>query len=247
MTDKDPPDSFEEQLPESDRKSLIKRVLAAGADAPKVVLDSAVRINGTWAKNYARKIGADPSDQGREQLVNRVIRAHVILARSEGAAAALAITGLEVTSFVGSAGTLTPGAAITGLAGDLVGLAWIQVRMLLVIAALYGHDPTDGTRYREVLILMGVYGPVQADKAAKLIGKRSERIMTRLILRHLKGERLKAVKALLHLGGVNFTRTGLIKVTPFVNVPVAAFINSRATAALGHKAREYYEVLPASD
>ena len=100
MTDEDPPDSFEEQVPEDRRKSLIKRVLAAGVGAPKVLLHAAIEVNGAWAKSYTRKIRSSQPDQDAEVLADRVIRAHAMLARSEGAAAALAITGLEVTSVV---------------------------------------------------------------------------------------------------------------------------------------------------
>src|SRR5450759_4689005 len=145
--------SLEEQVPEDERGSLVRRLLAAGANAPRELLRTAVNTNGQWAATYAeraRGTGTEPT----EDLVSRTIKAHTMLARSEGATLALAITAAEVTSVVGSAGTLTPGAALGGLVGDLAGLAWIQTRMVLVVAALNGHDPRDPARYRELASLM---------------------------------------------------------------------------------------------
>lgn len=78
-----------------------------------------------------------------------------------------AITAVEFTSVVGTAGTLTPTSAVVGLAGDLVGLAWIQVRMVLTLAALHGHDPKRPDRIAELYTLMGVYGAPQTDAAGK--------------------------------------------------------------------------------
>jgi len=244
MSEKDTP-SFEEQVPDDERGSLVRRLLAAGASAPRELLLTAVNTNGQWAATYAeraRGTGTEPT----EDLVSRTIKAHAMLARSEGATLALAITAAEVTSVVGSAGTLTPGAALGGLAGDLAGLAWIQTRMVLVVAALNGHDPRDPARYRELASLMGVYGAPQADRAAKYVAKGAERVAKRLILRHLRGERLQAVKALFDLVGIKFTRVGVLKVLPGLNIPISAFVNGQATAALGKKARVYYETLPAT-
>jgi hypothetical protein len=94
-----------------------------------------------------------------DELMTRVIRAHLILARSEGAAAGIATTTAEVTTIVGSAGTLTVPAAVVITATDLTGLAWIQLRMVLMIAALSGHDPLDPARLQEFLSLQGANTP----------------------------------------------------------------------------------------
>ena len=64
-------------------------------------------------------------------------RRHATLASVEGAA-----TG------VGGFVTLVP---------DLVGLAWIQSRLVFFIAAAYGYDPLDPMRPAELLVLNGLY------------------------------------------------------------------------------------------
>ena len=240
----DDPESFEEQVPEESRKALIRRVLAAGSNAPTVLLEAAINANGKWAASFAEGVQMKNPQASTEELISRAIKAHTMLARSEGASLGLAITAAEVTSVIGTAGTLTPATAAVGLAGDLVGLAWIQTRMVLVIAALSGHDPKDSARYRELLTLMGVYGAPQSDQAAKYAGRGAERVLKRLILRHLKGDNLKAVKALFNVVGIKFTRTGVLKVLPGVNVPISAVVNGRATSLLGAKARVYYATLP---
>src|SRR5262249_61886775 len=40
---------------------------------------------------------------------------------------------------------------------DLVGLAWIQSRLVFYIAAAYGFDPRDPMRPAELLVLTGLY------------------------------------------------------------------------------------------
>lgn len=245
MEDLNENESFEEQVPEEARGTLVRRLLNSGADAPRVLLQTAVNANGAWAQKYAaRSHAGDGADV--DELVRRVIKAHAILARTEGAGVAAAISAAEATSVVGTAGTLTPATVVTGLVGDIAGLAWIQTRMILVIAALHGHDPTDAVRYREIATLMGIFGAPQADRAAKAAGKASERVLRRLILRHLKGDRLQAVKALFRMVGVNFTRTGLIKALPGINIPISALVNAQATRSLGKRAHVYYSTLPPS-
>jgi len=238
-------ETFAEQVPHDKQVSLVKRVMAAGADAPKVIIEAAIDANGAWAAQYKRTRSGTSESQA--DLVARVIKSHVRLARSEGAALAAALTAAEVGSVVGTAGTLTAPAAVTGIVTDLTGLAWIQTRMVLTIAALEGHDPQSGTRYKELASLMGIYGAPQTEAAAAAVGKSTGKAATRLVLRHLKGQNLVTVKALFRAVGFNFTRVGLVKVIPFVNVPISAVLNGGATSALGKKAAAFYRDLPTPD
>ncbi|MGI8530063.1 MAG: hypothetical protein ACR2KO_11350 [Geodermatophilaceae bacterium] len=235
-------ESFEEQVPEEKRKSLVRRLMASGTDAPKVLLNSAIETNGAWASKYFRNHEHSPADI--DDLVARVIKSHVRLARSEGASVAATMTAAEVGTAFGTAGTLTAGTAVAGLVGDLAGLAWIQTRMVLTLAAIHGHDPQEATRYNELMSLMGLYGAPQTDATAKAAGKGARRVFKRLILRHLKGDNLKAIKAMFDMVGIKFTRTGVIKILPFVNVPVSAVLNGAAAHRLGQKADAYYRTLP---
>lgn len=174
-----------------------------------------------------------------------MIRAHRTLARTEGVAAGIAMTTAEMTSIVGTAGVLTVPAAAVTLAGDLAGLAWIQIRMALIIAALYGHDMTDKkTRMMELLTLTGVYGAGPAATAGEVGTAASQRVLKRLLMRHLKGAPLQAIKGMFRVVGIKFSRAGVIRMLPLVNIPLNAAVNDAATAAMGRKARAYYKELP---
>jgi hypothetical protein len=94
-----------------------------------------------WADRRRRVFGTEPRALG--QMARR---RHVTLASVEGAA-----TG------VGGIVTLLP---------DLVGLAWIQSRMVFFIAAAYGYDPHDRMRPAELLVINGLYSDVTAARAA---------------------------------------------------------------------------------
>jgi hypothetical protein len=94
-----------------------------------------------WADRRRRVYGTDP-----KTLAQMARRRHVNLASVEGAA-----TG------VGGFITMLP---------DLVGLAWIQSRLVFFIAAAYGFDPLDPMRPAELLVLNGLYDSPAAARAA---------------------------------------------------------------------------------
>ena len=94
-----------------------------------------------WADRRRRVYGTEP-----RRLAQMARRRHVNLASIEGAA-----TG------VGGFITLIP---------DLVGLAWIQSRLVFFIAAAYGFDPHDPMRPAELLVLNGIYDTPAEARAA---------------------------------------------------------------------------------
>jgi hypothetical protein len=99
-----------------------------------------------WADRRKRVYGTDP-----KTLAQMARRRHVNLASMEGAA-----TG------VGGFITLIP---------DLVGLAWIQSRLVFFVAAAYGFDPRDPMRPAELLVLNGLYAtPAEARSALDGLG-----------------------------------------------------------------------------
>lgn len=99
-----------------------------------------------WADRRRRVYGTDP-----KTLAQMARRRHTTMASVEGAA-----TG------VGGFITVVP---------DLVGLAWIQSRLVFYVAAAYGYDPLDPMRPAELLVLNGLYNdPIEARKALDGIG-----------------------------------------------------------------------------
>ncbi|MDA0163217.1 EcsC family protein [Solirubrobacter ginsenosidimutans] len=113
--------------------------------APEHVALAAAEYHGpaalVWADRRRRLYKADP-----QTLAQMARRRHVNLASVEGAA-----TG------VGGFITVVP---------DLVGLAWIQSRLVFFVAAAFGFDPLDRMRPAELLVLNGLYDSPGEARAA---------------------------------------------------------------------------------
>ncbi len=135
-------------------------------------------------------------------------------------------------------------AAVATLLGDLLGLAYIQARMVLIIGALHGHDPSDFARYREFLTLAGLFGAEASAPVAEAASKGTQKVLIRLLRRYLKGEPLKAAKAMFKVVGIKFSRAGLVRLVPVVNIAINAGMNSAATRGVARKAHAYYGDLP---
>jgi hypothetical protein len=130
--------------------SLWERLRADPQRAPEHVALAASDLHApaaaAWADRRRRVYGTDS-----KTLAQMARRRHATLASVEGAA-----TG------VGGFITVVP---------DLVGLAWIQSRLVFFIAAAYGFDPRDPMRPAELLVLNGLYAtPAEARAALDGVG-----------------------------------------------------------------------------
>jgi hypothetical protein len=134
-----------EEPAEKPPASLWERLRADPVRAPEHVALAASEYHApaaaAWADRRRRVYGTDG-----KTLAQMARRRHVNLASVEGAA-----TG------VGGFITMLP---------DLVGLAWIQSRLVFFIAAAYGFDPRDPMRPAELLVLNGLYDSPAAARAA---------------------------------------------------------------------------------
>jgi hypothetical protein len=134
-----------EEPAEEPPASLWERLRADPVRAPEHVALAASEFHApaaaAWADRRRRVYGTDP-----KTLAQMARRRHVNLASVEGAA-----TG------VGGFITMLP---------DLVGLAWIQSRLVFFVAAAYGFDPHDPMRPAELLVLNGLYDSPAAARAA---------------------------------------------------------------------------------
>ena len=129
-----------DERPSSPPAKLWERIATDPLRAPEHVALAAAEHHGpaaaAWADRRRRAYGTDP-----RKLAQMARRRHATMASVEGAA-----TG------IGGFITMVP---------DLVGLAWIQSRLVFFIAAAYGYDPLDPMRPAELLVLNGLYdGPV---------------------------------------------------------------------------------------
>lgn len=125
--------------------SLWERLRADPRRAPEHVALAASEFHApaaaAWADRRRRVYGTDPGT-----LAQMARRRHMNLASVEGAA-----TG------VGGIITVVP---------DLVGLAWIQSRLVFFVAAAFGFDPHDPMRPAELLVLNGLYKTPEEARAA---------------------------------------------------------------------------------
>jgi hypothetical protein len=234
-------------------KSVLKLpvgdLVKAGANAPAVLVYEVVQRRGPklWAEaeGHRRSAGFDV-----EKYVDRLVKSQLMLVRGQGALAGLAVIASEAlaaSEAVVSVGAAVP-VALSGMAvtiiADLATLSYFQVELSLKIAAAYGHDLTDfETRAREILHLHGLE-MIGGQTLAPAVGKGSERVGKRLLMRYLKGDALKAAKSLFGFAGIKFTRTWLVKMLPGVNIPVGAAIADVTTRRSASKARKFYGMLP---
>jgi hypothetical protein len=134
-----------EDAAEEPPANLWERLRADPLHAPEnIALAAAERhapAAAAWADRRRRVYGTDP-----QTLAEMARRRHVTMAGLEGAA-----TG------IGGIVTLVP---------DLVGLAWIQSRLVFFIAAAHGYDPHDPMRPAELLVINGLYDDPASARAA---------------------------------------------------------------------------------
>ena len=138
-------------------------------------------------------------------------------------------------------GAGTGAAGIFGLPADLMLLAWIQNRLVLSIAASYGHDMTDHMeRAAELLIIQGVHNTREVAKNALV--KATTDAIEKLVLRHLRKQSLLLVKELFNVVGIKFTRKALLeKGVPLVAVPISSGVNYVSTRIVANHAIKFYD------
>jgi hypothetical protein len=197
-------------------RGLFDRLRADPLRAPELIAlaasDRHAPAAAEWADKRRRVYGSDPVTLG--QMAKRK---HAQLARFEGAA-----TG------VGGFVTFVP---------DLIGLAWIQSRLVFFIAAAYGFDPRDRMRPAELLVLTGLYpDPVTARAALDGIGTT---IAEAYVGSKLQREEALAMR-LARMVGKRAVRRVAWRWIPVAAVLFNAVANERDTRALADRAIRFY-------
>ncbi len=188
-------------------EGLWQRLRSDPTHAPQHLALAAVDRWGQQAREYAARVRAEHPDATGRELAEMVKARHALLARMEGAA-------------VGVPGSFAPLAgAAAALLPDVGALAWIQSRMVVHIAAVYGHDTSDREMAAELLVLQGIYNTTEAARVG--VTEASKRVATRVVNTYVKGATLVLLKQLFRSVGIKFTRTGLLKAIPFVAIPGA--------------------------
>jgi hypothetical protein len=184
--------------------------------APEHIALAASEYHGPAAEAWAAEKRRRYAYEGRK-LAEMAKRRHATLARFEGAA-----TG------VGGVFTIVP---------DLVGLAWIQSRLVFFVAAAYGYDPRDPMRPAELLVLMGLYSDVhEARKALDGVGRS---VAEAYVGSRLEREEALAVR-LAKMVGKRTARRFAGRLIPFAAIAFNAVANERDTRALADRAIRFY-------
>ena len=165
-----------------------------------------------WADRRRRVYGTEP-----RRLAQMARRRHVNLASIEGAA-----TG------VGGFITLIP---------DLVGLAWIESRLVFFIAAAYGFDPHDPMRPAELLVLNGIYDtPAEARAALDGMGVSMAEAWVGGQLSRAEALAFKLAKSV----GKTSTKKFAGRLIPGFAILFNSVANRRDTNALAKRAIKFY-------
>jgi hypothetical protein len=195
---------------------LFDRLRADPVRAPELIALAASEWHApaadAWASKRRRVYGEDGKTLGRMAKAR-----HAQLARLEGAA-------------TGWGGFIT-------FIPDLVGLAWIQSRLVFHVAAAYGFDPRDPMRPAELLVLTGLYPDPHTARAA-LDGMGTTMAEAYIGSRIQRDEALAA--RLLKMVGKRGGRRIAGRLIPFFAIAFNAVANERDTRALADRAIKFY-------
>ncbi|HWK24927.1 MAG TPA: EcsC family protein [Solirubrobacter sp.] len=195
---------------------LWQRLRADPLRAPEHVALAASEYHAPAAAAWADRRRREYGDDGRT-LAQMARRRHLNLASVEGAA-----TG------VGGFITLVP---------DLVGLAWIQSRLVFFIAAAYGFDPFDRMRPAELLVLNRIYDtPEEARAALDGIGRTVAVAYASNRLARDEAVAFKLAKSV----GKSSTKKFAGRLVPGLAVGFNSLANRRDTNALAKRAITFY-------
>jgi len=205
-------------LPPEVPEGLWNRLRADPIRAPEHVALAAADLHGpaaaAWAAERRGRLGVSGAE-----LARMAKRRHAAMARFEGAA-----TG------VGGFITFVP---------DVVGLAWIQSRLVFFVAAAYGFDPLDRMRPAELLVLRDLYpDPETARHALDGIGKT---VAEAYVGSKLARSRDKAMLSrMLRFVGKRTATRGARRLIPGVAIAFNALANERDTRTLADKTIRFY-------
>lgn len=222
-------------------KFPIKDLVKAGPAAPQVLVGHLVATQGP---EIAAKVAADRAVPGfaAEAYVDDLVRKHRRLARVQGAGGGAMIAAAEIPALIGGPGAVVA-AAGTAILGDLVALAWIEQRLVMHIAAAYGHDLKDPARIEEFLELAGVdllFG------SGSVAGAAGSRFGVRAASKWAASKTVQATRSMMQLAGTRVARRVVLRGIPVLNIPLGVVLSDIATKRLGRRARQFYKARPGS-
>lgn len=175
--------------------------------APKTIALAAVKEWGDEARDYATRVKAENPDATKRDLALMVKARHATLARMGGAVAALPTS-------------LSDGNPVVSAPPSALLAVWIQSRMVVHIAAVYGRDTTSPEMVGELWTLQSFYA-LTSEPARLSASRRTMRFATRTVNKHLKGDALKETMRQFRRVNVEFSRAGVLRALPYLAVPVS--------------------------
>jgi hypothetical protein len=197
-------------------ESLWDRLRAQPERAAEIIALAAAERFHDPARRWAERMAAthDPARMARSARAR-----HVRLAAAGGAA-----TGL------GGALTVVP---------NVLGVIWIQSRMVFFIASSYGFDPAHPMRPAELLVLHEIYPTAEEARAAlDGVGTPLPLQMIDATLSRNADQELRA--RLIRYAYRQAGKRLALKAIPLLSSPLSAAQNAQATSDLGAKAIRYY-------
>ncbi|WP_308121132.1 EcsC family protein [Paractinoplanes bogorensis] len=208
--------------------SLWQRMKADPQYAPEHLALEAVRRLGPEAAAWAERERANHPERTPDQLADSAVKRFTNLARISGAVSGA--TGL-------------PGAVL-----DVGVLAWNQARMVLHIAAAYGHDPAAPERATDLLVLQRVHKVAATARLALGVAAGRERaahLFAGAGTRPLTGVMMRLGVKLAQMAGVRAAKRMFAKVIPGASIVLGTWANSAATKDLARRSRELFGKAPA--
>lgn len=191
--------------------------------APEHLAREAVRRLGPEARRWAERTRAERPGIDPDSLARLATGRFVNRARLSGAVS-------------GAAGL--PGAVV-----DVGVLAWTQARMVLHLAAAYGHDPAHEDRATDLLVLQKVHKVAQTARLALGVAAGRERagaLLSRSGGAPLGRVMLRLGVKLAQMAGVRAAKRIFAKVVPGAAIILGTWANSSATKDLAERATALY-------
>ncbi|HEX7746926.1 MAG TPA: EcsC family protein [Micromonosporaceae bacterium] len=208
--------------PEAPPARLWDRMRKDPQYAPEHLALEAVRRLGPEAREWAATTRAARPGVAPDDLAELAIRRFVTHSRLSGAVS-------------GAAGL--PGAVV-----DVGVLAWTQARMVLHIAAAYGHDPLHADRATDLLVLQKVHKVTETARLALGVAAGRERSAALLGRSNLPLAQvmLRLAGKLAQMAGIRAVKRMAAKAIPGAAIVLGTWANSSATRGLAGRAQEFY-------
>ncbi|MFC6021458.1 EcsC family protein [Plantactinospora solaniradicis] len=225
--DQDPAKSVDQDPAAVPPSGLWERMKADPQYAPEHLALEAVRRLGPEARAWVERTRAYYPDLSPDGVAEVAIRKFVTRAQLSGAIS-------------GAAGL--PGAVL-----DMGVLAWTQARMVLHVAAAYGHDPEHADRATDLLVLQRVHKIAQTARLALGVAAGRERAGAMLGRSEtpLRKAMLRLGLKLAQMAGVRAAKRLFAKAVPGAAIILGTWANSSATKDLAARSQELYRQRPA--